>query len=62
VFPETPELFAKSRDLVVAHQVLGKKVFDARLVAAMDLYQVGRILTFNTNNIWSPACVVARHC
>ncbi|SPE34730.1 putative nucleic acid-binding protein [Candidatus Sulfopaludibacter sp. SbA6] len=50
VLPETPELFTKWRDLVVAHEVMGKKVFDARLVAAMSLHRVGRILTFNTKD------------
>jgi predicted nucleic acid-binding protein len=50
VLPETPELFTTWRGLVVAHEVLGKKVFDARLVAAMSLHRVGRILTFNTRD------------
>jgi hypothetical protein len=43
-------LFAKWRELVVAHGVLGKKVFDARLVAAMSLHRVRWILTFNTKD------------
>jgi predicted nucleic acid-binding protein len=50
VLPETPELFYRWRELVVSHAVLGKKVFDARLVAAMHVHRVGRILTFNTKD------------
>jgi predicted nucleic acid-binding protein len=47
VLPETPELFTKWRELVVTCQVSGAKVHDARLVAAMTLHHVSRILTFN---------------
>jgi len=47
VLPETPELFPKWRELVLTYEVSGAKVHDARLVAMMGLYNVGRILTFN---------------
>jgi predicted nucleic acid-binding protein len=50
IIPETPELFAKWRELVVTHQVAGKKVFDTRLAAVMILHRVPRILTFNTKD------------
>jgi predicted nucleic acid-binding protein len=50
VLPETPDLFAMWRELVVTHEVSGAKVHDARLVAAMNLHRVGRILTFNTQD------------
>src|SRR5580692_12428322 len=36
--------------LVVKHSVLGTKVHDARLVAAMNVHGVGRILTFNAGD------------
>ena len=36
--------------LVVKHSVLGTKVHDARLVAAMNVHGIGRILTFNTGD------------
>jgi hypothetical protein len=35
------------KQLVVAHGVIGVKVRDARLIAAMRAHSVGRILTFN---------------
>ncbi len=50
VLPETPDLFTKWRELVVAHEVSGAKVHDARLVALMSLCRVARILTFNTQD------------
>jgi predicted nucleic acid-binding protein len=50
VLPETPDLFTKWRELVVTHEVFGTKVYDARLVAAMNLHRVSRILTFNAQD------------
>lgn len=50
ILPETPELFTTWRELVVTYQVSGTKVHDARLVAAMTLHHVSRILTFNTQD------------
>ena len=50
VLPQTPDLFTKWRELVVTHEVSGTKVYDARLVAAMSLHHVDRILTFNTDD------------
>jgi len=50
VLPETPELFTKWRELVVTYEVSGAKVHDARLVAAMTLHHVSRILTFNAQD------------
>jgi predicted nucleic acid-binding protein len=47
ILPETPDLFTKWRELVVTYQVAGAKVHDARLVAAMTLHHVNRILTFD---------------
>ncbi len=33
---------------MVRHQVSGTKVHDAKLVAAMHVHGIGKILTFNT--------------
>jgi predicted nucleic acid-binding protein len=43
-------MYAEWKRLVVAHSVLGSKVHDARLVAAMAVHGVRRILTFNTSD------------
>lgn len=41
-------VFARWRELIVAHQVQGKLAHDARLVAAMIRHGVRHLLTFNT--------------
>lgn len=50
LLPEAGELYAVWKGLVVTHRVLGSKVHDARLVAAMSVNGVERILTFNTDD------------
>ena len=52
ILPETPEIFPAWRKLVLHHRVLGLKVHDARIVAAMSVHQVPRIplLTLKTSN------------
>lgn len=47
ILPDTAEVFAHWRRLVVVHEVKGAKVHDARLVAVMETHGVGQILTFN---------------
>src|ERR1700694_1649872 len=46
LLPETPDIFPTWRRLVLQHRVSGIKVHDARIVAAMTVYQVPTILTF----------------
>jgi len=45
--PDDPAIYPIWKGLVVTHQVLGTQVYDARLVAAMLVHGIGRILTFN---------------
>jgi predicted nucleic acid-binding protein len=47
LFPDTPEIFPTWRQLVLQHRVSGIKVHDARIVAAMSVHQVSKILTFD---------------
>jgi predicted nucleic acid-binding protein len=35
---------------VIKHEVIGNRVYDARLVAAMTMHGIGRILTFNAED------------
>ena len=44
---DDPAIYPIWKGLVVTHQVLGTQVYDARLVAAMLVLGIGRILTFN---------------
>lgn len=48
MLPDHPAIFAVWKRLVMTHGVIGSQVYDARLVAAMAVHGVGRILTFNT--------------
>jgi predicted nucleic acid-binding protein len=45
--PDTDSIFGEWQRLVVQHQVIGKQVYDARLVAAMNVHDLSHILTFN---------------
>ena len=44
---DTPDIFPEWERLVLQYRVSGKNVHDARLVAAMSVHGVSRILTFN---------------
>ena len=46
--PDTDDVYAEWRRLVVTHGVSGKKTHDARLVAAMTTEGIVHILTFNS--------------
>ncbi len=48
LLPDAPATYAEWKRLIVQHGVIGSKVHDARLVAAMNVHGVRRILTFNT--------------
>jgi predicted nucleic acid-binding protein len=47
LLPDTPAFYPEWRRLVVAFNVAGVQVHDARLVAAMHVHAVTHILTFN---------------
>ena len=47
LLPEPAGVFDEWERLVTTHQVSGKNVHDARLVATMNLHGLKRILTFN---------------
>ncbi len=48
VVNDTPTLFPEWERLVVTYQVSGKNAHDARLVAAMNVHGISRLLTYNT--------------
>src|SRR5579872_4470331 len=50
VLQEVPAIFPEWWRIVTRYQVCGKNGHDARLVAAMTVHGVGRILTFNTQD------------
>lgn len=50
LLPESPATYVEWKRLVVEHNVLGTKMHDTRLVAAMNVHDVKKILTFNTGD------------
>ncbi len=50
LLPDAPAIYNEWKRLVVQHGVIGSKVHDARLVAAMNVHALHRILTFNTGD------------
>jgi predicted nucleic acid-binding protein len=50
ILPDTAEILSEWEQLVVKHQVLGRQVYDARLVAAMNVHNLTHLLTFNTGD------------
>lgn len=50
LMPDSPAMYGEWKRLVVAHGVQGVKVHDARLVAAMNVHGVRRLLTFDTGD------------
>ena len=47
---ESPEVYSEWKRLVVSYGVTGVKAHDTRIVAAMNVYGIGRILTFNSDD------------
>lgn len=50
VLSESAEVYAEWKRLVVHYGVTGVKAHDARIVAAMNVYGIPRLLTFNTDD------------
>ena len=50
LLPDRPEIHAEWRSLVLAYAVSGVQVHDARLVAAMRVHGLERLLTFNVGD------------
>ncbi len=50
LLPETPVVFGEWLRLVTQYGVMGKQSHDTRLVAILNVHQVARLLTFNTDD------------
>lgn len=50
VLPDSPTVYQEWKSLVIAHKVMGVQVYDARLVAAMNVHGVTNILTINVTD------------
>ncbi|MBE9005151.1 type II toxin-antitoxin system VapC family toxin [Fortiea sp. LEGE XX443] len=47
---DIPAIFHEWESLIIKHQVIGKKVHDTRLVAAMVVHNITHLLTFNVDD------------
>lgn len=47
LLPDIPSIYVAWKEIVRDHKVQGVKVYDARLVAIMNVYAIESILTFN---------------
>ena len=47
LLPDLDSIFGIWEKVVIGHQVLGKQVYDARLVAAMKVHGITHLLTFH---------------
>lgn len=61
VLPETPAIYPVWESLVIQHRVTGKPTHDARLVAAMKVYGLNSILTFNAGDFKRYSGIEALH-
>lgn len=50
VLSDSQAIYREWRKIVLANSVLGKQVHDARIVAAMNVHQITKLLTFNTKD------------
>jgi predicted nucleic acid-binding protein len=61
LLPDTPEIFPAWRQLVLQYRVSGIQVYDARIVAAMTVYQVNTILTFDLDDFKRYTGIIVVH-
>jgi predicted nucleic acid-binding protein len=61
LLPDSPEIFPAWRKLVLEHRVSGIQVHDTRIVAAMNVHQVSRLLTFDLNDFKRYAHITVVH-
>ena len=50
LLPDSPAVYGEWKRLVVAQDVRGVNVHDAKLVATMSVHRIPKILTFNTDD------------
>ena len=61
LLPDVPAIYAAWKRIVYDYKVQGVKVYDARLVAVMNVYSVESILSFNSSDFKRYDLVTALH-
>jgi predicted nucleic acid-binding protein len=61
LLPDVPAIYTAWKEIVSDHKVQGVKVYDARLVAAMNVYAVEDILAFSMADFERYVSITALH-
>jgi predicted nucleic acid-binding protein len=61
IAPDAPTVYPAWRNLVIAFQVSGVQVHDARLVAVMQVHSLSHLLTFDTTDFRRFSVITAVH-
>src|ERR1019366_4103185 len=61
LLPDIPAIYAAWKEIVSDHKVQGVRVYDARLVATMNVYAVENVLTFNAVDFKRYSNIAALH-
>ncbi len=61
LLPDIPPIYLAWKEIVRDHKVQGVKVYDARLVATMNVYSVESVLTFNAVDFKRYSNITALH-
>jgi predicted nucleic acid-binding protein len=61
LLPDIPAIYTAWKEIVRDHRVQGVKVYDARLVATMNVYAVESVLTFNAADFKRYSTINALH-
>jgi predicted nucleic acid-binding protein len=61
MLPDVPAIYTVWKEIVRDHKVQGVKVYDARLVATMNVYAVESVLTFNAADFKRYGSITALH-
>jgi predicted nucleic acid-binding protein len=61
IAPDAPTVYPAWRNLVLAFQVSGVQVHDARLVAVMQVHSLSHLLTFDTTDFRRFSVITAVH-
>lgn len=61
LLPNVPAIYVAWKQIVKDHKVQGVKVYDARLVATMNVYAVENVLTFNAGDFKRYSNINALH-
>lgn len=60
-FEETPEIYERWIDLISAHKITGRRIFDTRLLAVMLVHGATHLLTFDVGDFPKVSSITVVH-